>query len=541
MFMRYLRRIPALLFALSALLALSQCGRRGTPGGGPEDKTPPVLIKAEPPNNTTGFNEKRIRLYFDEYVRLQDVQNQLIISPPLKNKPEITPLGGARKYVEILIRDTLLENTTYTFNFGQSVVDNNEGNPYNFLTYVFSTGDKIDSLSLSGAIADAKNLKPDPFISVMLHEIDSAYTDSVIYKKLPYYLTNTLDSAVTFSLNNLKPGSYRLIALKDVGKNNLFDQGVDKIGFVADTITLPTDSLYVLNLFREVPNYGVLPPSFTASNRIVFGYYGDTPPLVSLLSELPDTVATKLTKEPGKDSLNLWITPFEQDSLVFILRHPEMESKTDTFSVKPISRARDTLSLSLSPAQKLSFADTAFLRATLPLQKIDTSLFRMMRKDSTAVVLSPVLDTIANRVRLDFEKEPEQTYLLDLFPGAVTDFFGGTNDTLRNRWTTGSREDYGILRLRLQGNVRFPILAELINEKEEAVRSVYMRENAEVEFTSLDPGNYRIRLIYDRNENGRWDTGNFLHQIQPERIMYLPGAIEIRANWEKVETFTIQN
>lgn len=538
--MQYLRRNLALLFALCALVALSRCGRKGSPGGGPLDTTPPTLVRAEPPNNTTRFNSDRIRLYFDEYIRLEDVQNQLIISPPLKNKPVITPMGGARKYVEIQLKDTLLENTTYTFNFGQSIVDNNEGNPNNFLTYVFSTGDYIDSLSLSGAVSDALNLKPESFISVLLHEIDTAFTDSVIYNKIPYYLTNTLDSAVTFSLNNLKPGSYHLIALKDVGKNNLFDQGVDKIGFVSDTITLPTDEVYVLNLFREIPNYGVLPPSFSAANHLVFGYYGNTPPVITMLSQLPDSVETKLTKEPGKDSLNLWITSNSVDSLVFTLRHPNLETKIDTFTVKPITKARDSMVLSWAPRQNLNFTDTVFLNASLPIAQIDTSKFKMMGQDSLPVPFTPILDTITNRVRFEFEKNEDATYLMDVFPGGVTDFFGDTNDTLRNRWTTGSPDDYGILRLILTGEVEFPIVVQLLDERDEISRSLFLEQNTNVEFPSLPPGKYRIRLIFDSNKNGRWDTGDYMDKRQPERIIYYPGTVEIRANWEQMETFRIQ-
>ncbi len=538
--MDLLRRIPATLFACCALLALSHCGRRASPSGGPKDETPPVLERASPPNGTTRFDAERIRLSFDEYIRLQDVQNQLIISPPLKNQPQITPMGGARKYVEIVLKDTLLENTTYTLNFGQSVVDNNEGNPNDFLTYVFSTGDYIDSLSVAGAVADAYNRSPDPFVSVMLYEIDSAYTDSTIYKRPPYYITNTLDSAVTFRLSNLKEGSYRLIALKDEGKNNVFDPAADKIGFVPDTIVLPTDSVYQLRLFREIPPYRVLPPSFEAANKIVFGFAGDTLPRISLLTQLPDSVRTLLTREPGKDSLNLWITPFKADSLLFEVRHPERESLVDTFSVKPVTTARDSLRFSWLPGQTLNFTDTVFLSATLPLRALDTSLFRMIRTDSTPVALQYHLDTLNNRVRLDFAKEPNENYNMQVLPGALTDFFGETNDTLTTRWRTGSPADYGNLRLNLQGDTRFPMRIELIDSKNALVRSAYLEQNREVPFPSLPPGEYRIRLIFDTNGNGRWDTGNFLQKLQPEQVIYYPGTIEMRANWEKVETFTIQ-
>jgi hypothetical protein len=374
----------------------------------------------------------------------------------------------------------------------------------------------------------------------MLYEADTAYTDSTVYKQPPYYITNTLDSAVTFRLENLKAGAYHLIAIKDEGRNNVFDPSADKVGFVADTVILPTDSVFQLRLFREIPSYGVLPPSFAASNRIVFGYNGAEIPEVSLLTQLPDSVRTLLVKEPGKDSLNLWFTPFSADSLIFEVRHPKIETLVDTFSLKPVNATRDTLTFSWSPSRVLNFTDTVFLNATIPLRSIDTSLFRMMDADSLPVALESQLDTLQNRVRLDFPKDPNQTYFIEILPGGISDFFETANDTLRTRWGTGSPADYGNLRMSLQGTPRFPLIVELIGQKNELVRSKYLTGYEEVEFPYLNPGNYRIRIIFDANQNGKWDTGSFLEKKQPERVIYYPGAIEMRANWEKVETFIIQ-
>ena len=183
--MVHIKRLLSGIFLLFLALALHQCARRGSPSGGPKDTEPPVWIRAEPENLSTNFKATKIRLYFDEYIKLQEVQNKLIISPPFKYPPEISPQGGASKYVEIVIKDTLRENTTYTLNFGESIVDNNENNPYPYLTYVFSTGEYLDSLSLLGVVKDAYNKTTDEFISVMLYEIDSSYTDSVIRKNPP--------------------------------------------------------------------------------------------------------------------------------------------------------------------------------------------------------------------------------------------------------------------------------------------------------------------------------------------------------------------
>ncbi|MEP4881553.1 Ig-like domain-containing protein, partial [Maribacter dokdonensis] len=292
------RKILGFIFVFIIILVSYQCAQRGNPTGGPKDITAPELTRAEPPNMTTNFKGQKIRLYFNELVKLKDIQKQLIISPPLKNSPVLSPIGNANKYVEITIKDTLAPNTTYTLNFGQGIVDNNEENPKSFFTYVFSTGDYIDSLELKGVVKDAFNKKPDDFISVMLYKIDTSYTDSTIYKRPPNYITNTLDSAIIFKLNNLKEGKYALFGVKDAANNNLFDQKTDKIAFVKDTINLPTDSIYLLTLFKEIPDYSVAVPTMEASNKISFGYYGEGSDIsINTLTEIPDTVKTIITKE----------------------------------------------------------------------------------------------------------------------------------------------------------------------------------------------------------------------------------------------------
>lgn len=538
--MKLVRRMLAALFALCLLLALSQCGRRGTPDGGPKDVTPPVLLRADPPNRTTRFDGTRIRLYFDEYVRLQNTDKQLIISPPLKYPPEISPMGGASKVLDIKITDTLLENTTYTLNFGQSVVDNNESNPYNFLTYVFSTGDYIDSLSLNGVVADGYNRKADAFVSVMLYEIDSAYSDSTVYRQPPYYLTNTLDSAVIFRLDNLKAGKYRLIALKDEGKNNLFNPGADKIGFVEDTIVIPTDSTYKLRLFKEIPPYGVRPPTYAASNKVLFGYLGGEAPSVELLTPLPDSVRTLVAPVFGKDSLNFWFTPWQPDSMQFALHHPRDTQRIDTFTIKPLQIKPDSLMLSWSPRSEAVPGDSVFLTTSIPLAGADTTFMSMVDQDSLQVPFRISLDSLQGRLHFDFVKEADHTYSLQLLPGAITDFFGATNDSLITRWRVGAPADFGVLRFALQGNLRFPLVVELTDNRDKTVRQKILARAEELEFNWLRPDTYRVRVIFDENGNGRWDPGNFLEKKQPELVLYYPAPIEIRANWEKVETFTIR-
>ncbi len=537
-----LQRALSFLFFFLIVISIVQCGRRGTLTGGPKDLDPPALLKAEPENMTINFKAKKIRLYFDEYIKLEDVQDQLIVSPPLKYIPDVSPQGGAQKYVEIKIKDTLRENTTYTLNFGRSIQDNNEGNPINFLTYVFSTGDYIDSLEVSGVVKDAFNKKADEFISVMLYEIDSAFTDSTLYKKPPNYITNTLDSTIIFTLKNLKEGKYVLFAIKDQAKNNIFDQNSDKIAFTRDTISLPTDSTYLLTLFKEIPDYSVSVPSFSAKNKIVFGYYGNGRDIkIKPLTILPDTVHTKILKEREKDTLNFWFTPFEIDSIVFKITNEKLKI-IDTFTVKSRKVGIDSLRLDPNQNGSLSFNKPFYIAANTPLIKIDTIKMQMMGKDSTAIVFKADLDTLENKVDIDFAIEPNESYSLDLLPGAITDFFGQTNDTISFRLSTQSLADYGNLRLNITGEqVEYPLIVQLTDEKGNTQIELYATEPKVFEFNNIEPAKYMIRVIFDTNTNQKWDTGSFLKNIQPEKVSYYPDLIEMRANWELEQTFTISN
>ena len=234
-----------------ALLLLASCANRGRPDGGPKDEDPPVIISSSPENFSTNFKGNEIRITFDEFIKVKNLQKQLIVSPPLKYDPVIIPQGTASKYIEIQIKDTLPPNTTYAFNFGNSIVDNNEENPFAYYRYVFSTGPTIDSLSVTGVVVDAVQREVDTYVSVMLYEQDSTYTDSIVYKSRPRYITNTLDSLEYFSLDNLKAGSYKMVAIKDVNSNYLFNPKDDKIGFVEGFIEVPKDTIYQIKLFQE--------------------------------------------------------------------------------------------------------------------------------------------------------------------------------------------------------------------------------------------------------------------------------------------------
>jgi len=263
-----------MIFISFLTVLIMSCARIGTPTGGPKDEKPPISISATPDFRSIHFKENKIKINFDEYIKFKDLNKQLVISPPMKYNPEITPVGTAGKFISIKILDTLKENTTYTFNFGNAIIDNSEGNPLKQFKYLFSTGDYIDSLKVSGTIKDAFEEKPDPSISVMLYAVNETFTDSIIFKKKPDYIANTLDS-LGFNITNIKEGKYALIALQDKSNNMIFNPKEDKIGFLNEYITAPTDSIYQIILSKEAPKVEINTPVEFSKNHIIIGYQGN--------------------------------------------------------------------------------------------------------------------------------------------------------------------------------------------------------------------------------------------------------------------------
>lgn len=532
---RVLTRFIKVIF-LSLILA--SCANRGTPSGGEKDEEPPVIIEERPENFSTNFKSEEIRIYFNEYVTIKDLRQQLIISPPMDNDPIITPASGASKYITIKITDTLKANTTYAFNFGESIVDNNEGNPYPYYRYVFSTGDAIDSLSVKGYVEDALLKKPDTFISVMLYEVDSTYTDSIVFKEKPRYITNTLDSVTNFSIDNIKAGTYKLIALKDKNGNFLFNQKDEKIAFKEGYITVPTDSSFRLNLFKEKANFKAIKPKQEGEFKIAFGYEGDYETMrIKVLGDTPEGFQTRIVKDPKTDTLYYWYKPkFELDSTQFIVSN---EKSIDTFKHRFRSFDPDSLVLKTVSSATLNFEDDFTIEGNIPFTKIDTSKIKLIDRDSVIVPYKVEYDSIYNRYKFPVEKIEGQRYQLRMLPGTFTDFYDGINkDTLDYNFRTKAKSEYGNIRVNII-NAKFPLIVQLVDDDGDVLYEKYTTESPVVDFFDLLPKTYNLRVIYDTNGNGKFDTGNFLLGIQPERVSYAPKIDEVRANFDNIIQFTL--
>jgi uncharacterized protein (DUF2141 family) len=523
-----------LKFILIILVLLTiGCAKRGNITGGLKDTLAPVLRYSNPKNFTTGFRGDEITLTFDEYIKLKDVNKQLIISPPMKIPPVISP-SFASKVIKLKIMDTLQPNTTYSFNFGQSITDNNEGNPYNQFKYVFSTGTYIDSLTLGGRIKDAYDKTTDNFVSVMLYEVNDTFNDSVIYKENPRYITNTLDSLSTFRLENLKAGKYLLLALKDKNKNNKFNPKDDKIGFIKQPITIPNDTIFELELFKETLPLKALKPIQASGNRFLLPYEGKqnfkTSAPAIVLKNGDEVLETIITQFPKKDSLQIWHKPVKADSLSVEITKGDY-NKNFSFRVK--NQKPDTLSISAIQSGTLHLRDRFTLESTTPLVKFDKEKIKVISKDSTDIPFTTEYDEFEQKLYVDFKKEPSERYNLALLPGALTDFYEESNDTLSYSLGTRQLTDYGNLVLNLEKAKRFPLIVELTNKEGNIVKaSEYSEGDTRIEFNNLEPSSYTVRIIYDDNKNKRYDSGNYLEKRYAEEVNYFQKEIDIRANWD---------
>ena len=529
-----------LFLAITISILASNCARKGRPSGGLKDSIAPVMVTANPPYKSINFSSKKIKISFDEYIILKNINQQLIISPPLKFLPTITPQGSASEDITIRLTDTLKENTTYTFNFGNSIQDNNEGNSLTNFKYIFSTGNYIDSLETRGTVKDAYKKDFDKSINVLLYKVDSTYTDSIIYKKKPTYIANTIDSTL-FNLTNTAKGKYLLVALKEVSNNYLFNPKEDKIGFYDRFIELPEDSVIKkpIALFKEIPVFKLSRPKQINKGRILFGYQGDGSKInIELLSEVPLNFESISKFEPKKDTLNYWHSAIQNDSLNFKV---STATSIDTLTVYLRNKVIDSLKVNSNISGTLALRDTLTLTTNNPVKAIDTSLISLFTKDSVQVPFSPIKRTKNNDIHFVFDKKYNEKYHMRLLPKALTDIFETHNDSLNYQFKTTEPEDYGSISLSVNNASSSGVIIELLKEQSRAVVAKKILKKGIVKFDLLPPGNYLVRAIHDVNNNSKWDTGSYLLKRQPEKVIYHPIVFKINANWHlPAESITIE-
>ena len=520
-----------LLFPIIGLILFS-CAQVVSPTGGERDTTPPVVIREFPENQSTLFKSNEIEITFDEYIQLNNISEELTISPPLDYQPNVRLKG---KTIVIQLNDTLLENTTYSFNFGSAIKDNHEGNELPNYQYAFSTGKNIDTLKLSGLALDAFTIEPLKEVLVMLYDEP---TDSTPYLKLPRYISKT-NSSGEFLIRNIKEGSYLLFALEDKNRNYKFDQANELIAFKKDLVKVTGDTLGVkLFGFLEDKQPQYLKKSAIKNNtlQLILNRPADTIDIRPLTNQINRSDFFKKIY-PVKDTVDFFFT--RSDSSSFLVEVLVSNQPIDTIeaSILPLSES-DTLleSIQSFPQGNHKISKPISIVFSTPLTRIDTTKISLTI-DSVITDFSVSLkEPYSKKAILSTQINEASSYQIVALPGAFIDIFGRINDTIHSNFKTTEYKDYGNLSVTINSVMEgadIPLIIQLSNSSKQLIASSIITNNETIDFNNLNSGTYTLKVIFDSNKNGKWDTGDFSKKQLPEKAALYEGEITIRSNWDK--------
>lgn len=512
---------------------LSACANVTSVPGGPEDTEPPRVVQEKStPNFQTNFEKQRIELTFDEWVELQDVFNQVVVSPPLENRLGVR-LKGKRLIIDFAEEEILRPDATYTINFGEAVRDFNESNPAEDLRFVFSTGEELDSLSVSGQVVDAATGEPVEKALVLLYD---QLSDTILRAERPFYFSRT-NAQGRFSIQNIREDTFRVFALLDNNFNYRYDLPQESLAFL-DTPIVVTDSTPAqleLRLFKEDPLPRVLEANPSAAGRF------------RILLNRPAADLEWRATEQGQtwraaalaDSLLLWHRAADTLRWPLFLSFEDEVIDTVEVSSAPVEEGATPLAKSGDNLRsgKLPPGDTLSLSFRHPLSEVDTSRMLLLQ-DSVAI--TPLFTGIAGAYEQEFLLVHRQvdtaSYDLLLLPGALTDFFGQPNDTLQLSYGILPPDKLTRLTIALDSFPTGAYVLQLYQGENLSTQKEWRAEtgNGEVLFADLSPGDYRLRIVVDRNGNGRWDPGRLDDGRQPETFLDVT-LDKLRANWELVK------
>lgn len=531
-----------LFLLLFALLTFS-CARVGSPVGGSKDTIPPVVLGSN--IDTTRINVprdiKELRIDFDEYINLKDINKQLIISPPLKKIKKILPSGIANKYLLIKWNDTLQANTTYNFNFGNAIVDNNESNALQYYNFAFSTGDKIDDLFVTGELksmfSDSEKKAEESNLVVGLYQ----EKDSMDYRQKPYYITKA-DPDGYFELNYLSPGNYRLLAFEDSNSNSVYDAGKEKVGFLKEPITLDKSvSGLKVNLFPSKKKSKYVEMK-AVPGGILMNFEGNPNPVtvLSLNEKLQDY---KVTQAPKSDSIYIWFDAKKADVGIAASDNLKFSYddgvKQDTVSVFYRYNAKNEMTIAnsnsnlIAPNQDFVITSNYFVDKIMPEKW--TLVSDSIKQDFTAKIQENNPFQII--VKSDFKEGKK--YSLTVPKESVSSFYESILKSYRFDFEINKTEKFGTLVLNLENAPEENFWLQLLTENGNVAYSRYGKEKT-FNFNSLLPGKYKLRILVDENNNGIWDGADFENGIFAEEIYLYNKTLEIRPLWEIRETWNLK-
>jgi len=577
---------------LIPLVLVYSCANMGMPKGGPRDKQPPVIVKSIPEANQTNFKENKIRITFNEFVVADELNDKFIVSPPTTKKPSFKTKG---KTFIVDLGEKLHPNTTYSLDFKDGIVDNNEKNKYKNLRLAFSTGPDLDTLRIVGFVRDAFTLEPAKNCYVLLYKGTS---DTLIHKTRPDFVGKT-NAQGFFAITNLPATSFQIYAMSDIDNNLKYTSGVDSIAFLdkriipyaeyqpkRDTVVTGNDTLVVLGKTRfypdplnfslfyekgfdlhldkyERPSRKIVDLTFTASTADTFN--------VEVLNVHPKGKWNLIEKSKKADTLKVWITDsmvYKRDTLALRLTYLQQDSlgkffhKKDTIKLylsedlivkqeknkhnqrrKIISEAK-SVNLTTNLTGALDTYRNIILESPEPFQSIDTAKVRLyVKKDTTYVRINPKFkpDTLnLRRYTISYPWDFATAYRLDIDSTAIYTIYGLYAKAIKSDFKTQEEEHYGKIIFSVK-NVKGPTIIQVLenNKDEHVLKSVRIEKDQEITLPFLEPKKYLLKAIFDRNNNGKWDTGNLKENLEPEEVCYYLSVIKVRSNWDNKDTWIL--
>ncbi len=587
--MKFLAKIPYLFVAVLAwVVIISSCANQGMPTGGPKDSIPPVLVETQPEMRATNYKGSDVRLTFNEYIQSTEISEALVISPPLKKRPSIRTKS---KTLIIQFNEPLKDSTTYSLDFKNSVVDNNEKNPLKNLRFSFSTGSVYDSLRVAGRVMNAFNLEPVEKALVLLHK---NLHDSAVYKVIPDYIAKTDEEGV-FMLDNVAPGKYHIFALNDANADMRYNEGAEEIAF-EDTLVVPSAEYHVARdtlvkgmdslLVTGHTEFSPEPFSLRVFTEDLFDQYLDSYKrdarnrCTFVFNEsVADTFGVRLLNtqatdwyimEPNQkvDSMVMWIA----DTLVSRMDTLEMElSYMQLDTANNLYLKRDTLEMNFAdnnqessrkrrkpkdeevgpkPVEQFNLQtnvgsnlmelnNNIKITSPEPIKHINMDMILLYASDDT--LKTPLdfgfeKDSLEYRTyNLKYKWEPEAKYTLQIDSAAWENIYGITSREVIQSFKIREEDYYGTIKLNLT-SVPCPIIVQLLKNSDDEVvlKQKTTTANSTVVFDFLAPDKYRVKLLFDKNGNGKWDTGSYQDKQQPERVSYVNSVIKVRSNWDSV-------
>ena len=532
--MRFYQQYKLNIYSVILFLMLYSCAQQKPLTGGDKDINPPKEKESNPSNLSTNFNETKVVIEFDEFIQLRNLKSQLIVSPLMNPEPKIMVKG---KKLVITLPDSLSPNTTYSINFGEAISDITEFNPFLNYKYVFSTGSFLDSLSYSGTVVNAEDLTPQKEIFVLLYE---NATDSTPYLEKPKYVALT-DKEGHYEITNIATGDYKIFALKDINHNYLFDLPNEEIAFKKELISLNESSTdNRLELFEEdnqlqyvkkssYKNYGEFKIEF---NKPVANFK------VSLLDSKLQSSSFLFEGNISQTNFTCWTTDLDSLKKVQLIFYDGKEI-IDTVKFKRSSKIifSDTISkvsTNVSASFDLNKNIIIALKRPFLSYEPDSILFY----EDSVLVSAVFSETSLKEFELAYDFKENTNYQLFIPPGTFTDIYGLQNDTIFKQFKTKENSDYGIINLNLTPNFTDNYILQLYRGNN-LIDEQFFTGTQNISYNFLTPGDYEFKMILDKNNNKKWDTGKYLENVQPEEVIYYEKPIKIRANWDNDIIWTI--